>query len=157
MSLKTKASLFLIIASTVASTPAAFSDPLAASSEASCTNGFPIIGGPGDTVYGPGGYYRDPVPSSTKSPGGTAGKAGVAKTAAPASGGSSLNDPPKPGYGGGSVGSAPSHTVSAQVNYCYSSSSNQTKKAQPWAAKPYIPPPRVTTMLHEDDLSASHQ
>jgi hypothetical protein len=73
------------------------------------------------------------------------------------SGPSTLNDPPKPGYGGGSVGSAPSHTVSAQVNYCYSSSSNQTRKAQPWAAKPYIPPPRVTTMLHEDDLSASHQ
>ncbi len=167
MSLKTKAPLFLLIASTFALTPAAFGDPLAASSEASCSSGFPVICGPGDTIYGPGGYF--PAPGGEQfnkktSVGGAAGTPG-AKSAAGGGGAantasSTLNNPPKPGYGGGSCGAAASHTVSGQVNYCYSSPSSQSSRkaqAQPWAAKPYIPPARVTTMTHEDDLSASHQ
>lgn len=155
---------FLLALSALALAPAALSDPLAAGSEASCTNGFPVIMGPGDNVFGPNGSYstgggdsKNPK-SSTGQNSKPAGATGATSAAAPANPNvPGLNNPPKPGYGGGSVGAAASHSVSAQVHYCYSSSESAKQASKPWAAKPYIPPPRVTTMTHEDDLSGSGQ
>lgn len=58
MNQKLNAAVWVIAGAFFVFAPAAYSEgPLAASSEATCINGFPVITGPGATVLTPSGAY----------------------------------------------------------------------------------------------------